>query len=61
MGEIQMNSVIELLQRAVPKGFYGEVSFVFQDGKVVLIREEKTTKLRDQNGRNDRSNSREQK
>ena len=52
-----MNSVIELLQRVVPKGFYGEISFVFQDGKVVLIREEKTTKLRDQNGRTDRSNS----
>jgi hypothetical protein len=48
------NSVVELLQRTIPKGFYGELAFVFQDSKVVLIRENKTTKLGDQNDRSDR-------
>ena len=48
------NSIVELLQRTVSKNFYGEVSFVFQDSKVILIRENKTTKPGDHNDRNDR-------
>jgi len=39
-----MDSIVELLQRAIAKGFYGELSFIFQDSNVVLIRENKTFK-----------------
>jgi hypothetical protein len=48
------HNLIELLQRTVPKGFYGELSFVFQDSKVVLIRENKTFKPQLQTDRSDR-------
>jgi len=48
------DGIIELLQRTVPKGFYGELSFVVQDSKVVLIRENKTFKPQIPSDRKDR-------
>jgi hypothetical protein len=49
----QLDSLTKILQRLAEERFYGELSFVFQNGTVVLIRENKTIKL--QTDRSDRT------
>lgn len=39
---IYLNKIVEYLKNLNEKKFYGKIIIEFQDGKIVLIREEKT-------------------
>lgn len=47
---INQPEIIALIESCLPPNFYGELTFVIQNGSVAFLRETKATKFNDANG-----------